>query len=68
MQTTELTPNLARKIIADASNQGVPVEAYLKNIIANDERLALMREAVDDELFMADLDEVTEDFKHVDLE
>ncbi len=65
MQTTiELNPNIAKQIIADASQKGVSVEVYLKKIIDEDERL----EAMKDELFLADLEEVAEDFRHTDFE
>jgi len=33
-----------------------------------DTRLELMQEAIDDELFLADLREVMDDFRHVDSE
>ncbi|MDQ3749446.1 MAG: hypothetical protein M3367_10625 [Acidobacteriota bacterium] len=69
MQTTiELNPNIAKQIIADASQKGLPVEVYLKKIIDEDERLEAMREAMNDELFLADLGEIAEDFRHADFE
>ncbi len=69
MQTTiELNPNIAKQIIADASQKGLSVEVYLKKIIDEDERLEAMREAMNDELFLADLEEVAEDFRHTDFE
>lgn len=68
MQTTiELNPNIAKQIIADASQKGVSIEVYLKKIIDEDERLEAMREAMKDELFLADLEEVAEDFRHADF-
>jgi len=69
MQTTiELNPNIAKQIIADASQKGLPVEVYLKKIIDEDECLTAMQEAMNDELFLADLEEVAEDFRHTDFE
>lgn len=69
MQTTvELNPNLAKRIIADASREGLPVETYLKKIIDEEERLKAMQEAMKDGLFLADLEEVTDDFRHADFE
>jgi hypothetical protein len=69
MQTTiELNPNIAKQIIADASQKGLPVEVYLKKIIDEDERLEAMREAMKDQLFLADLRETAEDFRHADFE
>ena len=66
--TTELNPGLAKQIIKDASKNGVPVEVYLKKIIDADERLDAMRTAMQDDLFLADLEEIAEDFKHADFE
>jgi hypothetical protein len=66
--TTELNPSLAKQIINDASKNGVPVEVYLKKIIDADERLDAMRTAMQDDQFLADLEEVAEDFKHADSE
>ena len=69
MQTrTELTPNIAKHILVDASQKGLPVEVYLKKIIDDDERFTAMCEAMDDELFLADLEEIAEDFKHADFD
>ncbi len=69
MQTTELNPEIAKKILADASSNGLPVEDYLKKITeSEDERLKIMYEAMNDELFLADLEEITEDFRHADFE
>ena len=69
MQTIiELNPNIAKKIIADASQKGLSVEVYLEKIIDEDERLGAMREAMKDELFLADLEEIAEDFRHTDCE
>ena len=66
--TTEINPNIARQIIADASSHGLPVEVYLKKIIEENERLEIMREAMNDELFLADLEEIKEDFRHTYFE
>lgn len=66
--TTEVNPDIARRILSDASQKGLPVEIYLKKIIDEDERLQAMREAMNDELFLADLEEITEDFRHADFE
>ncbi len=69
MQTTiEINPNLAKRIITDASQKGLSVEVYLKKIIDEDERLKAMREAMSDELFLADLKETMEDFQPTDFE
>ncbi|MBX3289061.1 MAG: hypothetical protein KF855_06905 [Acidobacteria bacterium] len=66
--TTELDPDIARHILANASQKGLPVDIYLKNIIDEDSRLVAMSEAMKDELFLADLRDVAEDFKHIDTE
>lgn len=69
MQTTDLNPEIAKRILADASSNGLQVEDYLKKIIeTEDERLKLMREAMNDELFLADLEEIAEDFRYADFE
>ncbi len=68
LTTMEINPNIARRIITDASQKGVSVEVYLKKIIDEDERLEAMREAMKDELFLTDLEEVAEDFRHTDFE
>ena len=69
MQTIDLNPEIAKKILADASENGLPVEVYLKKIIeTEDERLKMMREAMNDQLFLADLEEIAEDFRHTDFE
>lgn len=46
--------------------EGTKVEIILIEPLAA--KLAVMREAVSDPLFLADLEEVAEDFKHVDAE
>ena len=66
--TTELTPNIAKHILADASQKGLPVEIYLKKIIDEDARLGAMDEAMRDDLFLADLEEIAVDFSHADFE
>jgi hypothetical protein len=66
--TTEINPAVARQILSDASQKGLSVEVYLKKIIDEDERLKTMREAMNDELFLADLEEIAEDFRHTDFE
>lgn len=72
---TELNPEIAKKILVEASEEGLPVEVYLKKFIETeeitdtaDERLKIMQEAMQDELFLADLEEIAEDFHHTDLE
>jgi hypothetical protein len=69
--TTEIDPNIAKQILNNAKSKGLPVEVYLKEVIEtqkDDERFMIMREAVNDELFLADLEEIAEDFKHTDFE
>jgi len=69
MQTTiELKPEIAKQILSDASQKGLSVEVYLKKIIDKDKRLKAMREAMNDELFLADLEEIADDFRHADFE
>lgn len=46
--------------------EGMKVEIIL--LSSDDARLAVMREAMSDPLFLADLQEVAEDFAHVDAE
>ena len=51
--------------------KGLLVEIYLKQFIYSDkkdERIAEMREALRDELFLADLSETMEDFRSIDFE
>jgi hypothetical protein len=66
----ELNPEIAKQILTEAKLKGLSVEVYLQKIIKNedDPRLSAMWEAVNDELFMADLAETLEDFKHTDFE
>lgn len=65
----ELNPETAKQILIEAKSKGVSVEIYLKEIIrSEDGRIGKMREAMNDELFLADLEEVKEDFRHTDFE
>lgn len=70
MPVAEVNPEIARQILTVAEMKGISVEIYLREIVESeeDEKLAAMREAVNDELFMADLAETLEDFKHTDFE
>lgn len=71
LTTIEVSPDIAKKILADASAKGLSVEVYLREIIESkkeDERIKLMQEATNDELFLADLTETMEDFRHTDFE
>lgn len=69
--TIEPSPEIAKQILINAESRGLSVEVYLKKVIEaqkNDKRIAAMREAVKDELFLADLAESMEDFRHTDFE
>jgi len=69
--TTEINPNIAKQILNNAKSKGLPVEVYLKEVIEtqkDDERFMIMLEAAEDKLFLADLEEIAEDFKHADFE
>lgn len=69
--TTEISANIAKQILVNAESKGLPVEVYLKKVIEtakDDERIALMCEAMNDELFLADLKEIAEDFRQTDFE
>lgn len=70
MPVVEVNPEVAKKIFINAESKGISVEIYLREIIESeeDEKIAVMREAVNDELFMADLTETLEDFNHADFE
>ena len=70
MLVVELNPEIAKQILTVAESKGISVEIYLREIAESEEdaKLAAMREAVNDELFMADLAETLEDFKHTDFE
>ena len=73
MSNLQVNPDVARQILADAAAKGEPVEAYLKRIIGNspveeDPRILAMRAAISDEMFLADLSETMDEFRHVDLE
>jgi hypothetical protein len=67
---TELSPTMAKKILKNASLKGVSVEVYLKTIAESekDTRINQMHKAVKDELFMADLAEIMNDFSQTDFE
>ena len=70
MPSVEVNPEIAKQILTDAESKGISVEIYLREIVESEEdkKLAAMREAVNDKLFMADLTETLEDFKHTDFE
>lgn len=73
-------PEVAAEIIAQAQARGISVEAFITSIIEElngvhrdttedgDPRIAAMREAMNDEMFLSDLAETMEDFKYVDAE
>jgi hypothetical protein len=65
----ELKPEIASQILNSAKLNGLSVEVDLHKIIEEkeDPRLSAMREAVNDELFLADLAETLEDFRHPDF-
>jgi RNase P/RNase MRP subunit p30 len=67
---TKLNPAIAKTILKNASLKGVSVEVYLKTIVESEEdtRINLMREAMNDKLFMADMAETMSDFQHTDFE
>ena len=67
---TELSPTIAKTILKNASLKGVSVEVYLKAIVESEEdtRISLMREAINDKLFMADMVETMSDFQPTDFE
>lgn len=70
-EVLELNSEIARKILSDAEAKGLPVEIYLKQFVHSekeDKRTAEMREALQDELFLADLAETMEDFRPIDFE
>ena len=66
----ELNPTIAKEILKNASMKGISVEVYLRKIVESDEdaRITLMREAINDKLFMADLNETMNDFSQTDFE
>ncbi len=70
MPSVEVNPEIAKQILTDAESKGISVEIYLREIVESEEdkKITAMREAVNDELFMADLAETLEDFKHTDFE
>lgn len=49
-------------------NQTAEVIVLFENAMHGNERLAEMDAAMSDPLFLSDLDEISEDFRHVDLE
>ena len=73
-------PEVEAKIIARAQAHGVSVEEFIESLIEDlhcvhsgtveteDPRIAAMSEAMNDEMFLADLAETMEDFKYVDAE
>ncbi len=69
----ELKPEVEARAVEEAKARAVSVEEYLASIIegsmsdgARDERFRMMEDAVRDKLFLADLAETMEDFKHAD--
>ena len=58
---TELDPTDRRALLDKLAKLNAPD-------VDNDPRLAFMQEAMKDELFLADLREVMEDFHHADAE
>lgn len=65
----EVNSTVAKKNLDDASRKGLTAEKYLRELIeVEDERLRAMREAMNDELFLADLKETADDFRHADFE
>ncbi len=70
-EVLELNSEIALKILSDAETKGLPVETYLKQFVRSekeDKRIVKMREALRDELFLADLAETMEDFRSIDFE
>ena len=73
-------PEVAAKLIAQAQARGISVEALIASIVEGlnhidsdpvsheDSRITAIREAMNDEMFLADLAETVEDFKYVDAE
>jgi hypothetical protein len=51
-----------------APNQTAEVIVLFTPVATNDEKLVLMQEAMSDPLFVADLNEVCEDFRHADFD
>jgi hypothetical protein len=73
----ELDPIIAAKLRERAAAQGITLNELLRPLAEGvngeiteeeDPRLSAMREAMSDELFLADLAETMEDFKNVDAE
>ena len=72
-----LKPEIEARLEAEARARGVPVETFIASVIEDglgrgaegeDHRLSAMREAMRDELFLADLAEAMEDFRYADCE
>ena len=51
-----------------ALNQQAEVIILFSPVSTNGEKLALMQEAMSDPLFVADLEEIREDFRHADFD
>ena len=49
-------------------NQTAEVTVLFPTISSNSEKLALMQSAMSDPLFIADIQEIREDFRHVDFD
>ena len=73
----DLKPEIEARIEAEARVRGVSVETFVASVIEDelgrcvegeDPRLSLMRDAMNDQLFLADLAETMNDFKYVDGE
>jgi hypothetical protein len=73
----ELDPLIAAKLRERAAAQGITLNELLRPLAEGvngemsedeDPRISAMREAMNDKLFLADLAETMEDFKHVDAE
>lgn len=70
----ELKPEVENWIKAESQARGMSVEAFVESVIErglegmsgeDGPRVSAMREAMSDELFLADPAETMEDFKHV---
>jgi uncharacterized protein (DUF1684 family) len=72
--TLQLKPEIEAHAVQLALAQGKRIEDFLAGIIetnltkTDDWRLEAMREAMQDEFFLADLAATMEDFRHVDTE
>ncbi len=70
-QTVKVSPNreLVIKLPQNAApNQTAEVTVLFPTISSNSEKLALMQSAMSDPLFIADIQEIREDFRHVDFD